>query len=98
MIMKGDYKKDFVKKLPVLDEATMKRLADIALEIAMIDAKSYPPQMQDLIVYYGVNNFLDQRVALMVLDILYSNGTFKPLTEEEKITSQLIMFSDILPE
>ena len=98
MIMKGDYKKDFVKKLPVLDEATMKRLADIALEIAMIDAKSYPPQMQDLIVYYGVNNFLGEKIALMVLDILYSNGTFKPLTEEEKITSQLIMFSDILPE
>ena len=76
----------------------MKRLADIALEIAMIDAKSYPPQMQDLIVYYGVNNFLGEKIALMVLDILYSNGTFKPLSEDEKVTAELLMFCDTLPK
>ena len=64
----------------------------------MIEAKDYPPQIQDLIVYYGVKHFIGNMTALMVMDILYSNGTFKPLTEEEKITSQLLMFSDILPE
>ena len=32
-----------------------------------------------------------------VMDMLYGNGTFKELTEE-KITSQLIMFSDVIPE
>lgn len=37
-------------------------------------------------------------ISIDGLNILYSNGTFKPLTEEEKITSQLIMFSDVLPE
>lgn len=97
MIVKSDHK-DFFKKLPVLDEALKKCFANIALELAMIEAKDYPKQIQDLIVYYGVNNFISNMTALMVLDILYSNGTFKPLTEEEKITSQLIMFSDILPE
>ena len=97
MIVKDNYT-DFKKKLPTLDESIKRRLADKALEIAMIEAKDYPPQLQDLIVYYGVNNFICNKTALMVMDILYSNGTFEPLTEEEKITSQLIMFSDILPE
>ena len=81
-----------------MDESLKKRFVANALEIAMIEAKDYPPQIQDLIVYYGVKHFIGNMTALMVLDILYSNGTFKPLSEEEKITSQLIMFSDILPE
>ena len=33
----------------------------------------------------------------MVMDILYNNGIFKPLTENEKVTSNLIMFADRLP-
>ena len=97
MIVKDNYK-NYKKKLPSLDDSVIRNLADKALEVAMIEAKNYPPQIQDLIVYYGVNNFICNKTALMVMDILYSNGTFKPLTEEEKITSQLIMFSDILPE
>ena len=97
MIVKGGHK-EFFKAIPTLDESLKKRFADTALEIAMIEAKDYPPQIQDLIVYYGVKHFIGNMTALMVMDILYSNGTFKPLTEEEKITSQLIMFSDILPE
>lgn len=97
MIVKDNYK-EFFKAIPTLDESLKMRFADTALEIAMIEAKDYPPQIQDLIVYYGVKHFIGNMTALMVLDILYSNGTFKPLTEEEKITSQLIMFSDVLPE
>ena len=64
----------------------------------MLEAKNYPPQMQDLIVSWNTNGFVGNVVALMVMDILYGDGTFKALTEEEKVTSQLIMFSDILPE
>lgn len=63
----------------------------------MLKARNYPAQMQDLIIYEGVAGFIGRDVALMVMDILYANGTFKPLTEEEKITSNLIMFSDVLP-
>ena len=54
--------------------------------------------MQDLVVFYNVECFPENEVALMVMDILYGNGTFKELTEEERITSQLIMFSDVIPE
>lgn len=63
-----------------------------------MEAKFYPPQMQDLVVFNNVECFPDNEVAIMVMDILYGNGTFKELTEEEKITSQLIMFSDVIPE
>lgn len=97
MIAKGGHK-DFFKRVSALDESLKERFADTALELAMIEARDYPPQIQDLIVYYRVKQFIGNMTAIMVMDILYSNGTFKPLTEEEKITSQLIMFSDILPE
>ena len=63
----------------------------------MIKARNYPPQMQDLIVNRGVSGFVGTEVAMMVMDILYQNGTFKPLADRERITADLIMFSDILP-
>jgi len=53
--------------------------------------------MQDLVVGWEAGTFVGTKVALMVMDILYSNGTFKPLTKNEKVTSNLIMFSDKLP-
>ncbi len=88
---------DFFAKIPFLDEKLISSFADKALEIAMLNARNYPPQMQDLVIFNGVSGFISRDVALMVMDILYSNGTFRPLTEKEKITSNLIMFSDILP-
>ena len=41
--------------------------------------------------------FISREVPIMVLDKLYANGTFKPLTEKERVTANLIMFSDVLP-
>ena len=64
----------------------------------MIEAKDYPPQMQDLVINRKVLEFIGSTVAVMVMDVLYRNKIFKPLTENEKVTSNLIMFSDILPE
>ena len=64
----------------------------------MIEAKDYPPQMQDLVINRKVLEFIGSTVAVMVMDVLYGNKIFKPLTENEKVTSNLIMFSDILPE
>lgn len=97
MMYKG-VAEDLFDKLPSLSEEFKKKFADYALESAMLEAKNYPPQMQDLIVSWNTNGFVGNVVALMVMDILYGDGTFKGLTEEEKVTSQLIMFSDILPE
>ena len=42
--------------------------------------------------------FIDHSTAVMALEMLYENGTFKPLTPQERITANLIMFSDVLPE
>ena len=64
----------------------------------MLIAKDYPPQMRDLVVADNVVTFVGSAVALMVMDILYGNGTFRPLTEDEKITSTLLMFCDRLPK
>jgi len=96
MIAKGAYS-DLFDRIPSPDSAVKDKFIDKALESAMINAKNYPPQMQDLAVVQSVRNFIGTRTALMVMDILYSDGTFKPLTEEEKATSTLIMFSDLLP-
>ena len=96
MLVKGNHQ-DFFGKIPALSEQFKEKYANYALETAMEDAKAYPPQMQDLVICYSANSLIGANVAVMVMDILYGNGTFRPLTENEKVTSQLIMFSDILP-
>ena len=60
-------------------------------------AHDYPSQMQDLIFSWTASGFISNEVALMVMDILYGNGTLKALTDREKITSNLIVFTDVLP-
>jgi len=97
MVMYGD-QNEFFSKLPSLDEELKKTLADYALERAMLIAKEYPPQMRDLVVTHRTGGFVGRTVALMVMDILYENGTFRPLTEDEKVTSNLLMFCDRLPK
>ena len=96
MIVKDSYE-SFNEKIPPLSNEFRKEFAPRILECVMAEAKDYPPQMQNLVVSNGVENFISGYVAVMTADILYSDGTFKPLTENEKITSNLIMFSDILP-
>ena len=93
-----DKAETFFAKLPSLGEEIKKTFADYALEHAMLIAKDYPPQMRDLVVARYVSSFVNSTVALMVMDILYENGTFRPLTEGEKVTSNLLMFCDQLPE
>ena len=97
MVMRGK-QNEFFAKIPKLDETVKRTFADYALEQAMVIAKDYPPQMRDLLVAGNVVTFVGPTVALMVMDILYENGTFRPLTEDEKITSNLLMFCDRLPE
>ena len=89
--------RDFFEKIPPLDDTVKERFAHTALEYAMLEAKNYPPQMQDLVIDWGVGGFIGAVVALMVMDILYGDGTLRPLTENEKVTSNLIMFSDRIP-
>lgn len=96
MIVNGKAE-DFFEKIPSLDEATKKKFAGYALEAAEMTAKNYPPQMRDLIISSNAGGFVSNSVAVMVKDILYNNGTFKALTENEKVTSDLIMFCDRLP-
>ena len=100
MVMKGERGTEdaFYATLPELSEELKHRFADIAFEGAVAKAQEYPEQMRDLIVCYNTTYFISNAVAVMVLDILYGNGTFKPLTENEKVTSGLIMFCDTLPE
>jgi len=88
---------DFWAKIPSLAESQRDKYAVIALELAQAEAKNYPPQMQDLIIARQVGGFFGNVTALMVLDILYGDGTLRPLTDQEKVTSQLILFSDVLP-
>lgn len=97
VIAKGKFD-DFYSKLPQLDENLIKKFRNKILEFATIIAKDYPPQMQELIINQTVYSFIGNRVAIMVMDNLYNSGVFKPLTENEKVTSLLIMFSDVLPE
>jgi len=96
MLVKGK-RENFWNRIPSLNPEQKAKYTDIALEYAALEAKLYPPQMQDLIFSRSVTSFIGNTMALMVLDELYGNGTFKPLTEQEKVTANLLMFSDTLP-
>ena len=96
MVVRGKAE-DFFAKIPELDEKFKKQFADYAFEYAQTIARDYPPQMRDLIFSWTASGFIGNGVALMVMDILYENGTFQALTDEEKITSNLILFTDVLP-
>lgn len=97
MVIKGK-SEDFFGTIPSLDDTVKKEFAGYALESAEVTARSYPPQMRDLIISTHAGNFVSNHVAVMVMDILYKNGTFRPLTENERVTSDLIMFCDRLPD
>ncbi len=95
--VKGD-QDAFFGLLPSLHEEMERKFARTALDCAMQRAKRYPQQMRDLVVCDGVQGFIGNAVGLMVLDILYGNGTFRPLTENERVGINLLVFSDVLPE
>lgn len=97
MIVKGSID-DLLAKIPEPEKAMLDEFADFALEQAAVHAKTYPPQMQDLVFFDYVRNFISNAVSMMVLDKLYENGTFRPLTEQEKVTANLLMFADQLPD
>ncbi len=88
---------DFLNRIPAVPQSIIDKYSDKALEFATIAAKNFPPQMQDRIIDKTVHSFIGNTVALMTLDILYERGYFKPLTENERVTANLFMFSDILP-
>lgn len=88
---------NFFGRIPPLGRELKERFVRSALEYAVMEAKNYPPQMQDLIINTSMSHYMGDTTAIMVLDLLYESGTFRPLTEQEKITSQLILFSDLLP-
>ena len=97
MIIKGD-SEEFFGKIPELSDDIKEKFKSKILEFAMMETKYYPPQMHDLIVCWTVSGFISSDIAIMVMEKLYENGTFKPLTEQERVTSNLLMFCDKLPQ
>ena len=97
MIIRGG-QEEFFSKLPPLREDLKRTFADYALEQATLTAKDYPPQMRELIITHGASGFLGNVTALILMDILYESGVLTSLTDSERITSNLLMFCDKLPE
>ena len=96
MVVRGP-SEAFFERIPKLSETILRAFADDALECAKLEARDYPSQLQDLVISWSAGEFVGNTVALMVMDILYGNGTFRPLNDREKITSNLLVFSDVLP-
>ena len=96
MVVKGN-EEEFFERIPELDAACKSRYADMALEYAMNESKGYPPQMQDLVLCQEAEAFIGSACALRAMEILYGDGTFRPLTDREKVAANLLMFSDVLP-
>ena len=96
MMVKGE-SKDLFDLVPELDPGMKEEFTKAALDCMNQEAKNYPPQMQDMIMR-NAREFIDGKVAIMIQDKLYASGALKPLTDGERITANLIMFSDVLPE
>lgn len=88
---------EFFDRIPRPDKEILDEFAGYALEQSFVVAKMYPPQLQDYVVSEFVSGFIGYDVAMMVMDELYDSGTFKPLTENEMVTSNSILFTDKLP-
>ncbi|MCM1054749.1 MAG: sigma-70 family RNA polymerase sigma factor [Bacteroides sp.] len=97
MIVKGD-RDDLFARIPEPSEEIKDKYADRILEYAANEAKKHPQHMRDLVVTESTEGFISKITALMTMDILYKNGTFRPLNETERVTSNLLMFCDRLPE
>ncbi|WP_022933482.1 hypothetical protein [Treponema bryantii] len=97
MIVKGSWD-DFSKMIPGPDKSLLDEFAKFALEQAMIQAKQYPPQIQDRFVAEFMDWAVGSTVAMMVLDELYDSGAFRALNDQEKVTANLLMFADKLPD
>lgn len=89
---------EFDSLIPSPTKDQLDEFAKIAIEQAVMLAKNYPPQMQDFIVFEFVKWYVDNTIAMIVLDKLYDSGEYKPLTESEKATANLLVFSDRLPQ
>ena len=89
---------EFDSLIPSPTKDQLDEFAKIAIEQAVMLAKNYPPQMQDFIVFEFVKWYVDNTIAMIVLDKLYDSGEYKPLTQSEKATANLIVFSDRLPQ
>ncbi len=88
---------DFFGRIPELDAEIKEEFAKCAMDQAIQTTKYYPEHMRDYQIYRFFHDYITPMQALMVLDELYDSGVFRPLTEDERITSQLLVFSDILP-
>ena len=87
----------FYNQIPAPQKELLDEFAKYALDQAMVQAKQYPPQIQDIVIVNFVSNFIGTSVAMMVMDEIYDNKIFRPLTAQEKITANLLMFCDKLP-
>lgn len=87
----------FYNQIPAPQKELLDEFAKYALDQAMVQAKQYPPQIQDIVIVDFVSNFIGSSVAMMVLDELYETKVFPPLTGDEKITANLLMFCDTIP-
>ena len=97
MILKQTYDA-FDKLIPDPEKVLLDEVAKFALDQAMVKAMQYPPQVQDIVIVDFMRNFIGYPVAMMVMDEIYDNKLFRPLTTQEKITANLLMFADKLPE
>ncbi|MCL2063228.1 MAG: hypothetical protein FWG98_02510 [Candidatus Cloacimonetes bacterium] len=67
-------------------------------EIFNVDKSQFPSHMHDLCRSWNTDVLAGTEVRTRVLEQLLKKGMLKELTEAQKMTVNIIMFSDILPE
>ncbi|MCL2063616.1 MAG: hypothetical protein FWG98_04500, partial [Candidatus Cloacimonetes bacterium] len=67
-------------------------------EIFNVDKTQFPSHIHDLCRSWNTDVLASTEIRTRVLEQLLKKGMLKELTEAQKMTVNIVMFSDILPE
>ncbi|MCL2546018.1 MAG: sigma-70 family RNA polymerase sigma factor [Oscillospiraceae bacterium] len=97
MVVTTQTRDEFENLLPAMPSELAAAGRELDSEIYALNKPQYPPHMQELCRIYNTNCLSSQSVLTRALEILSNNGTLAPLSDEQKMSVNTIMFSDVLP-
>ena len=97
MIIAKMQKGELISALPDMPKNFITLNQNISSEIYNLCNSEYPLHLQELCSAFYANSLSNSDLILRVIEQLLENGTLTPLSEIQKKTVNMIMFSEILP-
>jgi hypothetical protein len=98
MVVMNTTEAEFWEKLPKVSDDLYKRMDEVTEKVYQFSKSHYPKHIQELYRTICGSKVVGKSLRTQILEKLYSNGTLKPLTENQKKTVNMILFCDVLPK